>query len=31
VATADLKDMRCELTLLGGEVVFEADGARPPR
>jgi len=31
VATADLKDMRCELTLLGGEVVFEADGARSRR
>ncbi len=27
VATADLKDMQCELTLLGGEVVFAADGA----
>ncbi|MBW2494867.1 MAG: amidohydrolase family protein, partial [Deltaproteobacteria bacterium] len=31
VATADLKDMQCELTLLGGKVVFEADGARSPR
>jgi len=28
VATADLKDMRCELTLFGGEIVFAAADAR---
>ncbi len=28
VATAELKDMQCELTLLGGKVVFEAPDVR---